>query len=88
MKHRLTRRDAARILLVTPAAAALAPLACQTAGASGSREKLTPEQQAQKQDLAKSVSRLEASVQKLDAMEIPVGAEPAIYFAPLLAVKK
>jgi hypothetical protein len=87
MKHRLTRRDAARILLATPAAAALAPLACRTAGPSGSRE-LTPEQQAQKQELAKSVSRLEASVRKIDAMEIPVGAEPAIYFAPLLAAKK
>lgn len=87
MRHRLTRRAATKILLAAPAALAVGPLACQTAGPSGSEERLSPEQQKEKQDLAQSVSRLEKSVQRLDAMEIPIGAEPAIYFSPLLAKK-
>ncbi len=87
MKHRLTRRAATKILLAAPAALAVGPLACQSTGASGSEERLSPEQQKEKQDLERSVSRLEKSIQRLDAMEIPIGAEPATYFTPLLAKK-
>ena len=65
----------------------MAPLACQTAGPSKGAERLTPEQKQQQQEIAKTVSRLDRSLERLKAMEIPVGAEPAIHFSPLLARK-
>jgi hypothetical protein len=87
MNRSPTRRTVAKLLLAAPAAAAVAPLACQTAGPSSAAPRLTPEQKQQQQEIAKTVSRLDKSLERLKAMEIPVGSEPAIHFSPLLARK-
>jgi ATP-dependent exoDNAse (exonuclease V) alpha subunit len=89
MRRRLTRRAVTKILLATPAAFAAGPLACQTAGGTAARtsERLSPAEQKERADLARSVSLLKESVGKLDQMEIPVGSEPSFFFTPLLPKK-
>ncbi|MGH9368760.1 MAG: hypothetical protein ACRD3M_13925 [Thermoanaerobaculia bacterium] len=87
MTRRLTRRAVTKILVAAPAALAAGPLGCRTAGDSRPAERLTPAQKKRRGDLARSVSRLQKSIERLDAMEIPIGSEPATYFAPLLAKK-
>jgi hypothetical protein len=80
-----TRRSVTKLLLAAPAALAAAPIACQSTGGAGTPENLTPEQRQQREDLSKSVSRLQQSVQRVGQMQIPVGSEPAIYFSPLVS---
>ncbi|HYB52963.1 MAG TPA: hypothetical protein VEG84_03770 [Thermoanaerobaculia bacterium] len=88
-KHSLTRRAVARMLLAAPAAAlASAPLACQSAqGSRSGSSHLTAAEQKRRQDLARSTARLKKSVEHLDQMEIPVDADPAFRFTPLVGKK-
>jgi len=82
-----TRRTVTKLLLVAPAALATAPLACQSTGGANAPERLTPEQRQQREEVSKSVSRMQESVARVAQMEIPVGSDPAIFFSPLVARK-
>lgn len=86
MKHPLTRRAITKILLAAPAALIGGPLACQSVSGPAPR-RLSPAEQKDRQELERSVARLEKSVERLRLMEIPVGSEPAIRFTPLLTKK-
>ena len=86
MKRPLTRRAVTKILLASPAALAGGPLACQSLSGPPP-QRLSPEQQKERQEAARAAARLKASVERLGQMEIPVGSEPAIHFTPLLAKK-
>lgn len=85
---RTTRRSVAKMLLAAPAALAAAPIACQSFGSSSSpEERQTPEERQRRQEISKAASRLQASVQRIGQMEIPVGSDPAMIFSPLLPKK-
>jgi hypothetical protein len=88
MKPRLTRRALTKILLATPVVIASGPIACQTTsgGRSGS-QRLSGAEQKDRADLSREVSHLQKGLERLGQMEIPIGSEPAIHFAPLLPKK-
>jgi hypothetical protein len=88
MKRPVTRRTITKILLAAPAALAAGTLGCQsTAGSGGSAARQSPAEQKHREDLARSVSRLKRSIERLDQLEIAIGGEPAMSFEPLLANK-
>jgi hypothetical protein len=88
MKHRLTRRSLVKILLAAPPALAAGPLACQSAsGGRPAPQRLTPVQQKERENLSREMSRFKESIERLDRMDIAIGGEPAIHFAPLLPKK-
>jgi len=81
---RITRRSAAKLLLGAPIALAL-PAALDGAAARkpvGTR--LSP---AERRQFEKTVGQLRESAGKLRRMTIPMGAEPAFVFRPLLPKK-
>jgi hypothetical protein len=87
MSDRLTRRAVTKIILAAPAALTAGALACQsTSGSSRARGGSAAEQQ-HRDDLGRWVSRLKRCAERLDQMEIAIGSEPAIQFAPLIAAK-
>jgi hypothetical protein len=86
MKRPLTRRAVTKILLASPVALAGGPLACQSLSGPPP-QRLSPEEQKHRQNVARAASRLTSSVERLGQMEIPIGCEPAIRFTPLLAKK-
>ncbi len=87
MNDRLTRRAVTKILLTAPSALAVGTLGCQsTSGSSrASSRSGSAAQQQHRDDLGEWVSRLKRSTERLDQMEIAIGSEPAIQFAPLIA---
>ncbi|HTO88695.1 MAG TPA: hypothetical protein VMR54_14345 [Thermoanaerobaculia bacterium] len=89
MNDRLTRRAVTKIILAAPAALTMGTMGCQsTSGSSrASSRGGSASQQQHRDDLARWVSRLRRSTERLDQMEIAIGSEPAIQFAPLIAAK-
>ena len=72
MTRRISRRTAARLFLSASAVLALPK--------SPAKPALTP---AERQKLAKSVVQLRGAAQKIRALKIPMGTEPAFIFRPL-----
>ncbi len=86
MKRPLTRRAVTKILLASPVALTGGSLACQSLSGTAS-QRLSPEEQKRRQQVAGAASRLTSAVERLGQMEIPIGSEPAVHFTPLLAKK-
>jgi hypothetical protein len=88
MNDRLTRRAVTKIILAAPAALTAGALACQsTSGSSGASRGGSAAEQQHRDDLGRWVSRLKKCAERLDQMEIAIGSEPAIQFAPLIVAK-
>lgn len=88
MKRRLTRRSLAKLLLASPAAMAVGPLACQSAsGGRPASQRLTAAEQKQQEALSRETARFKNSIERIDRMDIGIGSEPAIHFTPLLPKK-
>ena len=84
MSHRITRRDAARLLAVIPATLPFATPSPTPAPKKGPPATLTARQ---RQDLAKAEQGFEKAAASIRKMKIPIGTEPAFVFRPL-RVKK
>ena len=81
MTRRMTRRSAAKMLLSASAVLALPKSAPSHASPRApAKPGLTP---AERQKLAKSVGQLRGAAQKIRALKIPMGTEPAFVFRPL-----
>ena len=81
MTRRISRRTAAKLFLSASAVLALPKSASLRASPkSPSKPVLTP---AERQKLAKSVVQLRGAAQKIRALKIPMGTEPAFVFRPL-----
>jgi hypothetical protein len=77
----MTRRSAAKLLLSASAVLALPKSAPSHASPrTPAKPGLTP---AERQKLAKSVGQLRGAAQKIRALKIPMGTEPAFVFRPL-----
>ena len=86
MSRRITRRAAARLLMAGPAAFALPKLsAAEPASAKGAaRQALST---AERHEFEKSVSQLKKTAAKVRKVTVPMGAEPAFVFRPILPKK-
>ena len=84
MSHRITRRDAARLLVAVPASLSFATPSPTPAPKKAPPAALTAKQ---RQDLAKAEQGYEKAAAALRKMKIPIGTEPAFVFRPL-QVKK
>jgi hypothetical protein len=84
MSHRITRRDAARLLAVVPATLSFATPNPTPAPKKAPSATLTARQ---RQDLAKAEQGYEKAAASIRKMKIPIGTEPAFVFRPL-QVKK
>ena len=83
MTRRMSRRTAAKLFLSASAVLALPRSAsAQPATKKSAKHALTP---SERQKLAKSVGQLRAAAEKIRAMKIPMGTEPAFVFRPLSA---
>jgi hypothetical protein len=83
MTRRMSRRTAAKLFLSASAVLALPNASSAEAGPKATaKPALTP---SERQKLAKSVVQLRAAGQKIRAMKIPMGTEPAFVFRPLSA---
>lgn len=81
MTRRISRRTAAKLFLSASAVFALPKSAPVHASPKPpSKPALTA---AERQKLAKSVVQLRGAVQKIRALKIPMGTEPAFVFRPL-----
>lgn len=81
MTRRMSRRTAAKLLLSASAVLALPKSAPSHARPKApAKPGLTP---AERQKLAKSVVQLRGAAQKIRALKIPMGTEPAFVFRPL-----
>lgn len=81
MTRRISRRTAAKLFLSASAVLALPKSAAVHASPKpSSKPALTA---AERQKLAKSVVQLRGAVQKIRALKIPMGTEPAFVFRPL-----
>lgn len=81
MTRRMSRRTAARLLLSASAVLALPKSAASHASPKvPAKPGLTS---AERQKLAKSVVQLRGAAQKIRALKIPMGTEPAFVFRPL-----
>ncbi|HEV8232787.1 MAG TPA: hypothetical protein VGQ75_10610 [Thermoanaerobaculia bacterium] len=83
MSRRITRRAAARLLMAGPAAFALPNLlpAEPVPAKSRARPALST---AERRQLEKSISQLRSTAQKVRKVAVPMGAEPAFVFRPIL----
>ena len=93
MNERPTRRTIGKLLIASPVALSLAELACVSApkpapeerppgtGAAPASPPLTPKE---RKDLDKAVAQLRKTLAALHKASVPMGAEPAFVFAPLL----
>jgi hypothetical protein len=81
MTRRMSRRTAAKLLLSASAVLALPKSAASHASPKAlAKPGLTP---AERRKLAKSVVQLRGAAQKIRALKIPMGTEPAFVFRPL-----
>ncbi|MEP6470650.1 MAG: hypothetical protein ABJC28_01445 [Acidobacteriota bacterium] len=81
MTRRISRRTAAKLFLSASAVFALPKSAPVHASPKAPpKPALTP---AERQKLAKSLVQLRGAVQKIRALKIPMGTEPAFVFRPL-----
>lgn len=80
--RRITRRTAAKLLLSGPAALALPRLV--EGAEKPARPAKAPLSPAERRQYEKSVAQLRGVAEKIRAMEIPMGTEPAFVFRPLL----
>jgi hypothetical protein len=91
MNRRPTRRTIGKLLIATPAALSAAVAACRSATqpppdaqprpVSPGGVPLSPKE---RQDYEKAVKQLRKSLEAVRKTSVPVGAEPAFAFAPLL----
>jgi hypothetical protein len=84
--RRITRRAVARLLIAGPAAFALPKLlpGAPAARKSPARSGLSA---AQRHQLEKSVSQLKSTAEKVRKVPVPMGAEPAFVFRPIIPGK-
>lgn len=81
MTRRMSRRTAAKLLLSASAVLALPKSAASHASPKAPAK--TGLTSAERQKLAKSVVQLRGAAQKIRALKIPMGTEPAFVFRPL-----
>ena len=84
--RRITRRAAARLLIAGPAAFALPKLSL---GEPASRKPPARPglSTAERHQLEKSITQLKSTAQKVRKVPVPMGAEPAFVFRPIIPKK-
>ena len=85
MSRPMTRRTAAKLLLAAPAAIAAPALVRGEPPATPTKSRALSA--AERRQLDKSVAQLAGAAEKIRAMKVPIGTEPAFVFRPLLAKK-
>ena len=85
MSRPMTRRTAAKLLLAAPAAIAAPALVLGEPSAPPAKSRTLSA--AERRQLDKSVAQLAGAAEKIRAMKVPIGTEPAFVFRPLLAKK-
>ena len=86
MPARITRRAAARLLLTGPAALAL-PNVLRAAPAPAKKPAPSRLSPAERRSVDKSISQLRSTAEKVRKLPVPMGAEPAFVFRPILPSK-
>lgn len=85
MSRPMTRRTAAKLLLMSPAALAALPLAGGEPATTPRRSRALSS--AERRQLDKSVGQLRSVAAKIREMKISIGTEPAFVFRPLVPKK-
>ena len=83
MSHRITRRTVAKILLGTPAVIAF-PTPAEASPESVKKPARPALTAAERRNFEKSVKQIRGLAEKIRATQVPMGAEPAFVFQPLL----
>lgn len=86
MSNRITRRAAARLLLTGPAALAL-PSVLRAASEPARKPAPSRRSVAERRSVDKSIAQLRSTAAKLRKVAVPMGAEPAFVFRPILPSK-